>query len=104
MESTRSIDMVESLIIEDLEYIAQQFESTFTECIANVKKPNVLGTSHLQDFVAIYQILITAFNPGHSWATVSGVTGAGKSSLVNAIFGEGMAKVPLHPLLSVLQC
>lgn len=58
--------MVESLIIEDLEYIAQQFESTFTECIANVKKPNVL---------------------------VSGVTGAGKSSLVNAIFGEGMAKV-----------
>ncbi len=44
MESTRSIDMVESLIIEDLEYIAQQFESTFTECIANVKKPNVLGT------------------------------------------------------------
>lgn len=98
--------MVESLIIEDLEYIAQQFESTFTECIANVKKPNVLGTSHLQDFVAIYQILITAFNGihGHSWATVSGVTGAGKSSLVNAIFGEGMAKVPLHTcLFAVLQ-
>jgi hypothetical protein len=43
MESTKSIDMVEALIIEDLEYIAQEFDTTFNECISNVKKSNVLG-------------------------------------------------------------
>jgi GTPase SAR1 family protein len=57
--------VIETLIVDDLELIATQFQKTFTECIENVTKPNVL---------------------------VSGVTGAGKSSLVNSTFGRGLVQ------------
>jgi len=58
--------VVEHVIVEDIEKIAAQFQETFRECVRHVQKPNVL---------------------------VTGVTGAGKSSLVNAIFGSNIAQV-----------
>jgi len=58
--------VVEQLIVDDIETIAQQFQDSFSECVSNVQKPNVL---------------------------VAGVTGAGKSSLVNAVFGSAVAAV-----------
>ena len=68
MESVSSLDalVVEGLIVEDIEKIAEHFEATFARCVAEVCKPNVL---------------------------VVGVTGAGKSSIINAVFGSKIAQV-----------
>ncbi len=35
-------DILEQLITEDVETIAESFQKTFNDCVANVKKPNVL--------------------------------------------------------------
>eukprot|EP01095_Lingulamoeba_sp_RSL-Kostka_P007085 TRINITY_DN2236_c0_g7_i1.p1 TRINITY_DN2236_c0_g7~~TRINITY_DN2236_c0_g7_i1.p1 ORF type:complete len:431 (+),score=112.52 TRINITY_DN2236_c0_g7_i1:32-1294(+) len=58
--------VVEQLIVDDIETIAQQFQESFNECVKHVQKPNVL---------------------------IAGVTGSGKSSLVNAVFGSQIAQV-----------
>jgi hypothetical protein len=34
--------VVEQLIVDDIETIAQQFQDSFSECVSNVQKPNVL--------------------------------------------------------------
>mmetsp|Transcript_23475 Transcript_23475/g.40131 ORF Transcript_23475/g.40131 Transcript_23475/m.40131 type:complete len:421 (-) Transcript_23475:16-1278(-) len=57
---------VERLIEEDIEAIAQSFQIMFQSLIDRVEKPNVL---------------------------VAGTTGAGKSSIVNAIFGSSVTEV-----------
>lgn len=57
---------ISKLIKDDIGYIARNFQKMFDNCIDKVEKPNVL---------------------------VAGVTGAGKSSIVNAIFGSTVAKV-----------
>lgn len=57
---------VEQLITEDIETIAEHFQRVFNETVQNVRRPNVL---------------------------VVGITGAGKSSLINAVFGGRLAQV-----------
>ena len=57
---------VERLIADDVEAIAQSFQIMFEALIDRVEKPNVL---------------------------VAGTTGAGKSSIVNAIFGSSVSEV-----------
>ena len=66
---------LQELITEDVETIAEHFSSLFAECLRNVRKPNIL---------------------------VAGITGAGKSSLVNSIFGAKLASV--GDGLPVTQC
>lgn len=61
-----SSGIVEQLISDDIESIVDTFKLSFDDCLRNVEKPNVL---------------------------VAGVTGAGKSSLINAIFGASVALV-----------
>ena len=58
--------VVEQLLTEDIQSITTQFQLSFADCVRNVQKPNVL---------------------------IAGVTGAGKSSLVNAVFGTSVAPV-----------
>jgi len=66
LSSSLSGVVVEQLIVDDIEIIAQTFQQAFYDCVRHVEKPNVL---------------------------IAGVTGAGKSSLVNAIFGSTVAQV-----------
>ena len=58
--------VVEQLIVADIETIAKTFQEEFNQCVGNVLKPNVL---------------------------VTGVTGSGKSSLINAVFGATVTEV-----------
>lgn len=56
---------LEKLANEESENLVKSFQQVFEECTAKVKKPNIL---------------------------VAGITGAGKSTLINAVFGAELAR------------
>jgi predicted GTPase len=56
---------LEDLSHQETEHLVQSFQDSFTQCTAACKKPNIL---------------------------VAGITGAGKSTLINAVFGEDLAQ------------
>src|SRR3990167_8456747 len=64
--TTLPAGVVEQLIVEDIGSIVETFKQSFDDCVRKVEKPNVL---------------------------VAGVTGTGKSSLINAIFGASVTQV-----------